>query len=141
VSVAERLPGTGDWLLARIDVRVELQLRRELRRLQRDLDAVFAGLWVATISGDVLVEFAGEMAVAPAQCPFVEPTVPTFETFVGADGTHHDAVVHRPRLGRGMPRLSMLVADAARTEAAELFDAIESSAERIEDILVGAVAA
>lgn len=136
MSAAERIPGTGDWLLARIDARAELKLRKELRRLQHDLDAVFVGLWVATARGDVLVEFAGEIAVAPPSCPFVHTTVPTFETFVGADGLQHDAVVHRPRLGRGMPRLDLLVADAGELEARALFDAAAGSAERLEEILV-----
>lgn len=138
MSVAERIPGTGDWLLARIDARVELKLRKELRRLQHDLDAIFAGLWVATTRGDILVEFAGEIAVAPSSCPFVHTSVPTFETFVGADGLQHDAVVHRPRLGRGMPRLDLLVVDAAGADSAALFDAVESGSERVEEILVDA---
>lgn len=136
MSVAERMPGTGDWLLERIDARVELKLRKELRRLQHDLDAVFAGLWVATTRGDVLVEFAGEIAVAPSSCPFVHTSVPTFETFVGADGLQYDAVVHRPRLGRGMPHLGLLVANAAEIAANVLFDAVAASGERIEEALV-----
>ncbi|MGE0790071.1 MAG: hypothetical protein AB7S26_30640 [Sandaracinaceae bacterium] len=139
MSVVERIPGTGDWLLASIDARVELRLRKELRSAQRDLDAVFAGLWVTTIRGDVLVEFAGELAVAPEGCPLVHTTIPTFETFVGVDGLHHDAVIHRPRLGRGMPRLSVLVADPAGMSSAELFDAVEASTERVEEILVAAL--
>ena len=132
------IPGTSEWLLARVNVRVEIKLRKELRRLQREMDATVAGLWVDAGRAEVLVEFAGEIGVAPERCPYVTTTVPTFETFVGADGTEHDAVVHRPRLGRAGPGLRLLVADAA-LDAAARFDAVAASGERIEEILVAAL--
>lgn len=135
------LPGSAEWLLARIDAHVALMLRKELRRIQRDLDAVFAGLWLTTTRGDVLVEFAGEVAFAPPNCPLVQATVPIFEEYVSADGLQHEAVVHRPRLGRGMPRLALLIADPRGHGNPVVFDAVEASGERVEEILVAAIAA
>lgn len=141
MSVAERIPGTGDWLLARVDARVELKLRKELRRLQRDLDAIFVGLWVAATRSDVLLEFAGEIAIAPSRCPSVSSTAPSFETLLCADGAEHDAIVHRPRLGRRMPQIVLAAVETGVAAAPVLFDVVEDSGERIEELLVGAAGA
>lgn len=138
MSAADLLRGTGDWLLVRIDPRTALKLRKELRRLQRDLDAIFVGLWVSTTRGDVLVEYAGEHAIAPESCPFIASTVPSFETVRGADGDDYAAVLHRPRLGRDMPRLSLL---AMMNDDAAAFDVVEEAGERLEAILVEALPA
>lgn len=139
MSVAERIPGTGDWLLARIDARVELKLRKELRRLQREVGLLFVGLWVSSTRGDVLIEFSGESAIAPQRYPFVTTSVPTQEVFRGSDGEEHDAVLYRPRLGRGMPQLGLLAADVRGLDVSALFDAVEQLGDDVEDILVAAL--
>ena len=45
MTIMSMLPGTADWLLARVSLAAQLKLRRELRRTQRGLDARFAGLF------------------------------------------------------------------------------------------------
>lgn len=139
MSIAERIPGTGDWLLARVDARTELNLRKELRRLQREVGLLFVGLWVSSTRGDVLIEFSGESATAPQRYPFITTSVPTLDSFRGLDGVDHDAVVYRPRLGRGMPHLGLLAADVRGLEASGLYDAMEQLGDAVEEILVSAI--
>lgn len=139
MSVAERIPGAGDWLLARIDARAELKLRKELRRLQREVGLLFVGLWVSSTRGDILIEFSGEAAIAPQRYPFVSSSVPTLEVFRGSDGEEHDAVLYRPRLGRGMPPLGLLAADVRGLDGSALFDTVEQLGDAVEEILVGAL--
>lgn len=139
MSGLELLPRSPEWLLARIDARTELRLRRALRGLQRDIGLLFVGLWVTTTSGDVLIEFSGESAVAPRRYPFVLTNSPTLESFGGPDGTDHEAVVYRPRIGRGMPRLGLLAADVRGLDAPALYDAVERLGDTVEEILVSVV--
>ncbi|MCZ7679832.1 MAG: hypothetical protein M5U28_14135 [Sandaracinaceae bacterium] len=140
MSVLGLLGHTPERLLARIDARVQLKLRKELRRLQRDAGLLFVGLWVTrTAHGDVLVEFGGESVVAPQRYPVVATNMPTLDTFRGADGEEHEAVLYRPRLGRGMPRLGLLAADVRGLHAPPLYDAIEQLGDAVEEILVEAI--
>lgn len=136
MSVLERLPGSAEWLMARVNAPVALALRKELRRLQRESGVLFAGLWVTTSSGNTLIEHAGEPTIAPAVYPFVSASVPTLESFCGSDGDEHEAVLYRPRLGRRMPQLGLLAADVRGLEAANLYDAIERAGDAVEAILV-----
>ncbi|MFO0684927.1 MAG: hypothetical protein U0234_22910 [Sandaracinus sp.] len=136
MSILELLPNTAEHLLSRIDARTELKLRRELRRLQRDVGLLFVGLWVSSTRGDVLIEFAGESAIAPQRYPFITTSAPTLEPFRGSDGEDHEAVVYRPRLGRGMPQLGLLAADVRGLDASPLYDAVEGTGDAVEEILV-----
>jgi len=131
------VPGTAGWLLSRMKPAVTLALRQELRKVQRELDATLAAVWVVGGSREFLA-YVGERGVAPAELPVVESTVPSFERIRDAAGVDHDAVVARPQLGIGMPRLGLIIVGAA-VEPRVLFDAVEAAGDRIEVVVVRAL--
>jgi hypothetical protein len=140
MSVLEMLPGTPERLLARIDAKSSLKLRRVLRGLCRELDAMFAGLWTTTSAhGDVLIEYAGEISYAPAIYPYVSTSQPTFDRVRAADTCEHDAVLHRPRLGRGQPTLGLIVVSFGDMSANVIYDIVEHFADEIEGVLADVV--
>jgi hypothetical protein len=140
LTILERLPGTVPWALARLDLRAQAAVRAELRRLRRDLDALYAGVWLGAARDAEVVAFSGEREDAPHPFPSLASTVPSFEHVRDAAGQERAAVVFPPQLGRGMPRAGLIVVEPARYDAPVLFDAVEASGERIEAIVVAELA-
>jgi len=94
-------------------------------------------VWVVGGSREFFV-YVGERGVAPAGLPVVQSTVPLFERIRDASCVDHDAVVARPQLGIGMPRLGLIIVGAA-VEQRVLFDAVEAAGDRIEMVVVRAL--
>jgi hypothetical protein len=136
MNVAELLSWNGEWLRARLNARATHKLRTELRRFQRGTGLLFVGLWAAK---DVLIEYAGEPALAPRIYPYASAYVPTVESVRLEGGETHDCLLYRPRLGPNTPALGLLAADVRGLDVSALFDAIEQTGDAVESILVSAL--
>lgn len=136
MSALAGVPGTVEWLLVSIDLRAQAAVRRELRRLLREVDAMFAGVWIR--GPQELIAFAGECAAAPVQYPDVASTVVSTAAVRDTSGQEYDAVVVPPQLGRSMPRLGLIAVGV--TAGPDVFEAVEACAERVEAIIVDAIA-
>lgn len=128
-------PSTAAWLLARVGPRVELQLRNLLRSLEREADARLVSLHVVDGFGTHLLEFAGDDAIMPTALPWNTSSVPSFVTVRCRDRESRAALAHRVRLGRGMPRVLLVVLDSIETTP-ELMDQVEDVGARVEEVLV-----
>lgn len=131
-------PGTAAWLLARVGPRVELQLRNLLRGLEREADARLVSLHVVDGFGTHLLEFAGDDAIMPTALPWNTSSVPSFVDVRCRDRESRTALVHRVRLGRGMPRALLVVLESIETTPA-LVELAEDVGARIEEVLVATV--
>lgn len=142
MSVLSILPGTRQWLLARLDLRVLFALRTELRALVAMTDASYAGLFITRAPGPSTdeLEWAGEHVLGPRALPELRSTMPSFGDVVCRDGDARHSVIHRVRLGRQMPQLGLSVVDPGPGAASSVFEVVELSAHRLEEIVVTAIA-
>lgn len=76
---------------------MQLALRKEMRRLEREADARLVVLRLPAGFGtsSMVVEHAGDDAVMPRRYPELISTVPSYEVAMCGDGEEHDALVHR----------------------------------------------
>lgn len=130
-----------DWILERLDVRAQREMRRVLRTYEQALDARLVAVFATGPSAPhgVLMEYHGDDAVMPRPFPFIASSIPSHETVACVDGDEHAAVVHRFRIGRGLPALGIVVLDVGALGPTVL-DAVEECADKIEDIVVRAIA-
>lgn len=131
------IPGSADWLLRRIDLRAELRLRKELRRLERDADARLVVLWIS--GQQEVVAYAGDFAAVPHRLPVLESTVPAHDTVTLVDGEREHAVVQQVVVGRGITKMAIAIIAPGVTSNAVLFDLIAGAAEQVEGVVVEAV--
>ena len=134
------LPGSIESLLTVISPRLEIKIRGQLRRLERDTDSTLVVLWIIDGGPRCVLEFSGEIAARPLRFPDIESTVPSYSTVVDRDGHSHDAVIHSVRLGRGMPGLGLAVVDFGCAPGAALLDAVEDYGEAVAEMVVEAEA-
>jgi hypothetical protein len=132
------LPGSPEWLLRRIDARTELRIRKELRRLEREADARLVVTWI--VGQKAAVAYAGDFDVVPHPLPDLRSTVPSHDDVTLLHGEREQAVVHQIIVGRGITKMAVAIVAPGVTENATLFDLIADTAERIEEIVVGAIA-
>lgn len=134
------IPGTLDWLNARLDLRGRRELRAILRRLERACDARLAVLWASeTYAKNAVIEYSGDDAVMPPALPELASSIPSREVLRDRHGEQHDAVVHKIRLGGGVPILGAAIVVPGVEDPNELFDAIERAGAAVEGVLVEAV--
>lgn len=138
MSLAFPLPGTISAVLNGLDLRAQLALRNELRRLRGDADAVLAALFLVDGGKTELIEYAGDRALLPVPVPTIECSVPSLDNARCADLDHHFVVMHSVRIGRGWPSGRLAVVDAGLAPPA-LVDAVENAGARLETTLVGAL--
>ncbi len=131
------VPGTAIWLLRRIDVRTEHRLRKELRRLEREADARLVVLWI--LGHEEVVAYAGDIAAVPHPLPSLESSVPAHDgvTLIGGEREH--AVTQQVLIGRGITKMAIAIIAPGVTQSAALFDLVADTAERLEEIVVGAL--
>lgn len=130
---------TAEWLLGKLDLHAQLELRRVLRELDRRSDARMVSVWVIELDGTPrLVEYAGDDAVRPRALPRATESVPSYATLTCRGGEAHEAVVHRVRLGRGMPSVLLVLVDA-HLHGPGPMKLVEDYGERVEQIIVDAV--
>lgn len=124
-------------VLAKVSAPTQLRLRRLLREACRDLDAVFAGVWLVdrAYTGERL-EYGGDPRLGPAKIPIAESEVASFTTIVDASADTHGAVICGGRLGRFYPSLSVVVVDPGSPNA-RLLEAVEELVWAIEEVVVG----
>lgn len=134
------IPRTLDWLNARLDLRGHRELRAILRSLERECDARLAVLWASeTYAKNAVVEFSGDDAVMPPTLPELASSIPSRDVLRDRYGEQHDAVIHKIRLGGGVPTLGAAIVVPGEEDPERLFDAIERAGEAIERALVEAV--
>jgi hypothetical protein len=132
--------GTMAWVLDRVDIRTQRELRCVLRSYERRLDARLIALYATGPSAPrgLLLEHHGDDAIMPRPFPLISSSVASYETVHGADGDDHEAVVHRIRIGRGLPPLGIVVVDMDAEGPAAL-NAVEDCADEVEEIVVRAI--
>lgn len=134
-----RVPGTREWLRATFTPKVELKLRQQLRKLERDADARAAVLWLGHGDRDDVIAFSGDTEAIPKRFAISRSTVPSYEELVLDGGERVSAVVHVVQLGRGLPMLRVAAIAPGPAESAQHFDSIERCAERLEEIAVASL--
>lgn len=132
------VPDSAEWLLSRIDLRTELCVRKQLRRLEREADARLVVVWVH--GREDVVVYAGDIAAMPHPFPTQESTVPGHEDVTLSNGEREHAVTHQIVIGRRVVKMGIALIAPGITKSAVLFDLVAATAERIEEIVVEAVA-
>lgn len=132
------VPGSAYDLVEAIDLKAQLAVRTELRRLRDIADALLAVTFVTDPPHAHLLEYGGDRSVMPSPLPPFVPSVPSAEVRRCADGDEHAVVFHVVRVGRGWPVLGLGVVDAELAPPA-LADVVEDAGARLETLVVGAV--
>jgi hypothetical protein len=135
MSLPFAVPGSLNAVVEGLDLRAQLALRNELRRLRDETDAMLATLFVVDGGKTEVIEYAGDRAVLPTPLPRCLPTAPSMEAMRCGDLDEHLVVVGVVRIGRGWPVLGLAVVDPDVVPPA-LVDLVEAVGARLEAVLV-----
>lgn len=138
MSLPFAVPGSVNAVVEGLDLRAQLALRNELRRLRDDADAMLTTLFVVDGGKTEVIEYAGDRAVMPTPLPRCLPTAPSMEAMRCGDLDEHLVVVGVVRIGRGWPALGLAVVDPDVVPPA-LSDVVEAGGARLEGVLVDAL--
>lgn len=135
MSLPFAVPGSVNAVVEGLDLRAQLALRNELRRLRDDADAMLTTLFVVDGGKTEVIEYAGDRAVMPTPLPRCLPTAPSMEAMRCGDLDEHLVVVGVVRIGRGWPVLGLAVVDPDVVPPT-LVDLVEAAGARLEAVLV-----
>jgi hypothetical protein len=121
-----------DRVEALLGAQQRLQVRRILRALRRDLEALLAALVVE----DEVLDFVGELEHQPRRLPRVELVAPAQDAVELRDGTVGRLLTAQARLVRGWPRLTLLVVEPGDLEFSAAAAILERATEKLEDLLL-----
>ena len=135
------MPGSAEWLLARITLRTEHRIRKVLRRVEREADAQLVLLWLLTDVRPEVVSSSGDINLMPSPFPKLESTVPSLMNITTCLGDVEPAVVQQVVVGTRVEKLMFAVIAPGPANREVLLRMAESAAEVLEEIIVDAVAA
>lgn len=136
---AALVPGTHEWIAVKFTPKVEQRLRVELRKLAAAADARAAVLWMPDRDKGELIAFSGDFDAIPKRFVPMSSSVPSHEEFVLDDGERVHAIVDLVQLGQRMRRFRLAAIAPGPANNALLFEAIESCAAKLEQLVVAAL--